>query len=346
MGFTVLRGGLLTTVQDAGRYGFQGQGFPVCGAMDLTAFRLANLLLGNPPDEAALEVTLLGPSLEFDAPTCVAITGGDFSPTLSGTPVPAYTALRVRPGDVLTLGGARTGTRGYIAFSGLLDVQPVLGSRSTCLACGVGGFHGRKLEAGDRLGERSVRLLSRLGARRLPPPDYDRDDGVLRVVPGPQDGLFTPRGLETFLTGEYTVTARSDRMGMRLEGPAIAAVSTSDILSDGIAPGAVQVASDGQPIVLLSDRQTTGGYAKIATLASVDIPRLVQTRPDRKVRFRAVSVDEARRLLLQEHRSLQRLRRRFAPGPAAALRRFFTAPVPWGGSNRTEGGKEPCKPST
>ena len=334
-GFTVLKGGLLTTVQDAGRPGFQGQGIPAGGAMDLRAFRLANLLLGNPADEAALEMTLLGPELEFTSPTYVAVTGGDFTPRLNGAPVPMYAALRVRKGDVLSFGGARTGTRGYVAFAGLLDVPPVLGSRSTALLPGLGGYKGRKLQPGDRLEERAdPKRLHGLRSRRLPPPDYDRDDGVLRVVLGPQDRLFTRRGLETFLNEEYTVTGESDRMGMRLDGPAIEARGTTDILSDGTAPGAVQVPTGGKPIVLLSDRQTTGGYAKIAVVATVDIPRLVQARMGRKIRFRAVSVQEARQLLLQEARELERLRERFR----ATRRRFFT-PCPPGRERKERKGE-------
>lgn len=311
MGFRVLKPGLLTTVQDLGRFGYQSQGFSVGGAMDARSLKLANLLLDNPEGEAALEITLLGPELEFTGPAFVAVTGGDFSPALNGESVPMYAALRIRKGDVLSFGGARTGTRGYIAFAGGLDVPVVMGSRSTHLRSRVGGFHGRKLAAGDLVELRAGRArLPFLRARRLPPPDYEKDDGVLRVVPGPQDGLFTREGLETFLRSEYTVTAESDRMGCRLDGPAVAAAGGTDILSDGTVFGAVQVPPSGKPIVLLADRQTAGGYAKIAAVITADLPRLVQKRMDQKIRFRAVTVEQAQELLLREERELDRLRRR------------------------------------
>ena len=310
MGFRVLKGGLLTTVQDLGRTGYQSQGFSVGGVMDTRAFRLANLLLDNPENEAVLEITLLGPELEFTAPTVIAVTGGDFSPALNGRPVPMYTALYIRKGDVLRFGGARTGTRGCIAFSGGLDVPVVMGSRSTSLKCRVGGFQGRRLEAGDVIEERRRRTrLSCFASRKLAPPPYAEDDGVLRVVMGPQDDRFTRQGVEAFLGCEYTVTGESDRMGCRLEGPEITPKETSDILSDGIAFGAVQVSSAGKPIVLLADRQTTGGYAKIATVISADLPRLVQKRMDQKVRFRAVTVQEAREACLREAEEIERLRK-------------------------------------
>lgn len=311
MGFRVLKPGLLTTVQDLGRFGYQSQGFSVGGAMDARSLKLANLLLDNPEGEAALEITLLGPELEFTGPAFIAVTGGDFSPTLNGESVPMYAALRIRKGDVLSFGGARTGTRGYIAFAGGLDVPVVMGSRSTHLQSRVGGFHGRKLAAGDLVEIRGGRgRLPFLRARRLPPPDYEKDDGVLRVVLGPQDGLFTREGLETFLRSEYTVTAESDRMGCRLDGPPVAASGPTDILSDGTVFGAVQVPASGKPIVLLADRQTAGGYAKIAAVITADLPRLVQKRPDQKIRFRAVTVEQAQELLLREERELDRLRRR------------------------------------
>jgi len=310
MGFRVIKGGMLTTVQDFGRSGYQSQGFSVGGAMDVRSFKLANLLLDNPENEAALEITLIGPVLEFTADTIIAITGGDFSPKLNGESVAMYTAVYIRKGDVLSFGSARTGTRCYVAFSGYLDIPVVMGSRCTSLKSGIGGFKGRRLEAGDYVGERiKRRYLPFFLSRKLPPADYDNDNGVLRVVMGPQDNLFSKQGVETFLHSEYTVTGDFDRMGCRLEGPIIAPKNTSDIISDGIALGAVQVPSAGKPIILLSDRQTTGGYAKIATVISVDIPRLVQKKTDQKIRFQAVSVREAQELYLREIKELERMRK-------------------------------------
>ena len=310
MGFRVLKGGMLTTVQDFGRNGYQSQGFSVGGALDVRSFKIANMLLDNPENEAVLEITLIGPELEFTADTIIAITGGDFSPRINGEPVNMYSAIYVKKGDVLKFGSARTGTRCYVAFSGYLDIPVVMGSRCTSLKSKIGGFKGRKLEAGDYVGERiKRRYLPFFLSRKLTPPDYDGDDGVLRVVMGPQDGLFSKQGVETFLSSEYTVTGEFDRMGCRLDGPIIAPKKTSDIISDGIALGAIQVPSAGKPIILLADRQTTGGYAKIATIISADIPRLVQKKTDQKVRFQAVTVQEAQKIFHQEIRELEHMRK-------------------------------------
>jgi len=310
MGFRVLKGGMLTTVQDFGRNGYQSQGFSVGGAMDVRSFKTANMLLDNPENEAVLEITLIGPVLEFTSSTIIAITGGDFSPTLNGEPVPMYTAVYVNKGDVLKFGSARTGTRCYVAFSGYLDIPVVMGSRCTSLKSKIGGFKGRKLEAGDYVSLRIKRqYLPFFLSRKLPVPDYDSDPGVLRVVMGPQDSLFSKQGIETFLNSEYTVTSDFDRMGCRLDGPIIAPKKTSDIISDGIAFGAIQVPSAGKPIILLADRQTTGGYAKIATIVSVDIPKLVQKKTDQKIRFQTVTIQEAQKLYMEEIRELEHMRK-------------------------------------
>ena len=211
---------------------------------------------------------------------------------------------------MLKFGSARTGTRCYVAFSGYLKVPVVMCSRCTSLKSGIGGFKGRKLMAGDYVEERIHRLyLPFFLSRKLPPPDYQNDNGVLRVIMGPQDGSFSRQGIETFLNSEYTVTGEFDRMGCRLDGPIIAPKKSSDIISDGIALGAVQVPTAGKPTVLLADRQTTGGYAKIATMISVDIPRLVQKKTNEKIRFRAVTIQEAQKLYLQEINELEHLRR-------------------------------------
>ena len=310
MGFRVLKGGMLTTVQDLGRYGYQSQGFSVAGVMDQRAFKIANLLLDNPENEAVLEITLIGPTLEFTSETIIAITGGDFTPKINGEAAPMYTAIYMKKGDVLAFGSARTGTRGYIAFSSYLDVPVVMGSRCTNLKSRIGGFKGRKLQEGDYIGFRMKRrYLPFFLSRTLPVERFEESEAVLRVVMGPQDDKFTHKGIQTFLKEEFTVTSDFDRMGCRLDGPFIASESGSDIISDGIAYGAVQVPSHGKPIILLSDRQTTGGYAKIATVISVDIPKLVQRKMDHKIRFKAVTVEEAQKALLDEVQELESMRR-------------------------------------
>ena len=309
MGIRILKGGMMTTVQDLGRTGYQSQGFSVAGVMDVRSFKIANLLLDNPENEAVLEFTLIGPTLEFTSATIIAITGGDFQPQVNGEPVPMYTALYMNKGDILKFGSARTGSRGYIAFSSYLEIPVVMGSRCTNMKSSIGGFKGRKLQAGDYMNFRiKRRYLPFFLSRKLEPENFDQDYAEIRVVMGPQDDLFSKQGIETFLNQEYTVTSDFDRMGCRLEGSFIAPKETSDIISDGIAFGSVQVPSHGKPIILLSDRQTTGGYAKIATVASVDIQKVVQRKTDHKLRFRAITVQEAQNLYLKEIKELDAMR--------------------------------------
>ena len=310
MGIRVLKGGMMTTVQDLGRTGYQSQGFSVSGVMDVRSFKIANLLLDNPENEAVLEFSLVGPTLQFTSETIVAITGGDFQPLINKEPAPMYTAIYMNRGDILEFQGAKTGSRGYLAFSSYLDVPVVMGSRSTNIKCSIGGFKGRRLMADDYLGFRiKRRYLPYFLSRHLEPDDFNQDEADIRVVMGPQDKQFTRQGKETFLTSEYTVTSDFDRMGCRLEGPFIAHKETADIISDGIAFGAVQVPSHGKPIVLLSDRQTTGGYAKIAAIASVDIPKLVQRKTEHKIRFQEISVSEAQQLLMDEMKEFDQMRK-------------------------------------
>ena len=310
MGIRILKAGMLTTVQDLGRTGYQSQGFSVAGVMDVRSFKIANLLLDNPENEAVLEFTLIGPTLEFTSATIIAITGGDFQPTINDEPAPMYTAIYVNKGDVLKFGSAKTGSRGYIAFSSYLDIPVVMGSRCTNLKSKIGGFKGRKLQAGDYIGFRIKRRYLRFFlSRKLEQEKFDDDSVKVRVVMGPQDSKFSKQGIETFLSAEYTVTSEFDRMGCRLDGAYIAPKESSDIISDGIAFGSIQVPAHGKPIILLADRQTTGGYAKIATVASVDIPKIVQRKTDHKIRFEAITVQEAQKLYLKEQKELDKMRK-------------------------------------
>ena len=310
MGIRVLKSGMLTTVQDLGRVGYQSQGFSVAGVMDVRSFKIANLLVDNPENEPVLEFTLIGPTLEFTSDTIIAITGGNFNPTINGEPAPMYTAIYMHRGDVLKFGSAITGSRGYISFSSYLKVPTVMGSRCTNMKSSLGGFKGRKLQTDDFILFRiKRRYLPYFLSRTLTPDDMDQQQVTLRVVMGPQDSAFTREGIQTFLSSTYTVTNEFDRMGCRLDGPYIASKNGSDIISDGICFGSVQVPSHGKPIVLLADRQTTGGYAKIATVASVDIPKLVQRKTDNKIRFKAITVYEAQKLLLEETAEFDRMRK-------------------------------------
>ncbi len=298
----VVAPGLLTSVQDLGRWGYAAYGVPTAGAMDPFAARAANALVGNPPDAAVLEITLAGPTLRFLRASLVAVTGADLAPQLDDMDLPGWTACWVPAGGVLRFGRRRAGLRAYLAVAGGLAVPPVLGSRATYLRGGFGGHEGRALRAGDRLpvGPAPPAAAS-LAGRTLPParrPAYCRAPKV-RVVLGPHAEHFTAAGLGTFLHATYTVAAASDRMGYRLEGPPLARREPADILSAGMPLGGIQVPGDGQPIILLADHQTHGGYPLVATVAWADLPLLAQLAPGDTIRFRAVPVDEARAAYLQ-----------------------------------------------
>jgi len=284
--------GPLTTIQDLGRPGYLRVGIPESGPVDREAFVLANRLVGNPDEAAGLECTLMGPRLEFTDERVVAVAGAAMPVALSGVEAPRWRSFRVKAGDVLKLGAARTGVRAYVAISGGIDTPPVLGSRATYVRGQLGGLGGRGLKKGDRipLGPSRAGRLGRVRADRIP--DYAGEPEI-RVVLGPQDDHFTERGIAAFLDGPYEMSPHSDRMGARLRGPLVEHARGHDIVSDGIALGGIQVVGDGQPIVLLVDRQSTGGYTKIATVCSIDIGRVGQLKPGQRLRFRRVTVAEA-----------------------------------------------------
>ena len=309
MSIEVLHPGLLTTVQDLGRTGYQRFGVSVSGAVDPRSAAVANILAGNPDGDAVLECPVLGPQLRFDAPAVIAVTGADLGPTLDGVPVENYRALRVQAGQTLRFTWPKCGCRAYLAVAGGLDVPEVMGSRSTYMKAKIGGWHGRKLEKGDVLPLRAPGTEPKaLENRALAPEFCGRSEYTLRVVMGPQDDAFTPGGVSAFLSGVYTVTPEFDRMGCRMEGPEIEHNGSADILSDGIAFGAVQVPDSGQPIVMLADRQTTGGYTKIANVISADFRLLGQLKSGDRVRFEKVSLAAAQEALLAQRASLRLLR--------------------------------------
>ena len=284
-----------TTVQDLGRPGHLREGIPPSGPMDARAFVLANRLAGNPDGAAGLECTLVGPRFTVDAACAIAVTGADAPVTVNGEAAPTGVTLVLKPGDTVRIGAARGGVRIYVAVSGGLDVPPALGSRATYLRGRLGGVEGRSLKRDDVLRVFPAPLPP---VRRLAGPEIPAFEAepVIRVVLGPQADRFTAEGVAAFLGGPYEMLPQSDRMGARLAGPRIAHVRGHDIVSDGIALGSIQVPGDGQPIVLLVDRQSTGGYTKIATVGSFDIGRIGQVKPGQRVRFRAVDVAEAHRL--------------------------------------------------
>ncbi|MBQ4425311.1 MAG: biotin-dependent carboxyltransferase family protein [Lachnospiraceae bacterium] len=299
MSIRVLSPGVQTTVQDLGRFGYQQFGVPVAGAMDPHSMKLANLLLGNDPGEAVLEITVMGPQLVFDEANYVALTGGDLNAVLDGKPMPRYQAVLVEPGQTIRFLGLKNGCRAYLAFAGGLDLPLVMGSRSTYMKAKIGGYKGRKLEAGDELAFRAPNPKLPFPERRVIGPDFvPQKQYEIAVILGPQDDCFTEEGLNTFFREVYTVTADFDRMGCRLDGAVIEHKNGGDIISDGIAFGAVQVPSAGKPIIMAADRQTTGGYTKIANVISSDFRILGQLKGGDKVHFVPVSIEYAQNAMM------------------------------------------------
>jgi urea carboxylase len=319
----VVKPGLLSTLQDLGRFGYQRFGVVAGGVMDEWSHRIANALVGNAPDEATLECTLLGPSLRFDDAAVIAICGADLSPRIGDEALPQETPIRVAPGTRLDFGPRKAGCRAYLAIGGGYRVAPVMGSRSTFLRGAFGGFHGRALRSGDMLdaGGCDERTLSPpfrslpCGADVLAAPPATSahpmaraaaDCSLVRVIAGSQWAMFTEEARRDFLAAEFRVSPQSDRMGYRLEGPALALKASLEMISEAVGFGTIQVPPDGRPIVLMADRQTTGGYPKLASVASVDLPLLAQMPPQHRLRFALVSLDEAQALYLAREREFRR----------------------------------------
>jgi len=291
--FRVISPGSFTTVQDRGRYSFIDRGVPPSGALDLFATSIANLLVGNPVDAAVLEITMMGPALEVLGEADVALAGADMAVTVNQIAAPMWQTLQVKKGDVIRIRQAKSGCRACLAVTGGIDVPVVMGSRATCVKAKIGGLEGRVLRKDDVLGRIPGKPLEK--PRTLPadfisvyPPDI-----VLRAVAGPQEEAFRS-GLQTFFGSIYEVTPEADRMGYRLQGPPVHHDGgfPQSIISEPTVPGNVQLPADGQPIILLVE-QTTGGYTKIATVISTDLPKIAQALPGNRVRFQRVTLAEA-----------------------------------------------------
>lgn len=291
---TVVEPGMQSTVQDLGRFGLQRYGISAAGPIDPLSMRIANALVGNALGEAVVELTLSGGTYRVEAEHCrLVVAGADMPLTIDGAKAESYRAHDLPRGSVVSIGFARKGMRAYLAVAGGFAIAPVLGSRSTHLRSHLGGLEGRALKAGDALPLRQPRAAGRpLTLREQNRPVFI---GPVRVLLGPQDDAFTPAGIETFLSSVYTVTSKTDRMGCQLDGPPIEHRNGFNIISDGIVNGSIQVPGSGTPIVLLADRQSTGGYPKIATVVSADLARIGQARIGEPIRFEAVSEEEAAR---------------------------------------------------
>ncbi|ARP87280.1 biotin-dependent carboxyltransferase family protein [Bordetella genomosp. 9] len=325
----VLKPGAWSLLQDLGRYGHQRYGVPVNGVMDEWAHRVANILVGNAEGAPTLECTLTGPALRFTGERLIALAGADMGATVDGLPAPLHQPLLVRAGATLQFGERRRGARAYLAVRGGFDAPPVMGSASTFVRGGYGGFQGRALAAGDRLPLRDAdfgypnarRLLVQCGlpfvsAAQLELPEREGGLDVLRAMPGPQWEAFTAEARTSFYGGDFRIAAQSDRMGYRLEGPRLALAQPLEMISEAVSFGTVQVPPDGNPIVLMADRQSAGGYPKIAYVASVDLPLLAQAMPGDTVRFAPVTLAQAQALYLAREAAFAALRDRVAAAMA------------------------------
>ncbi|MBC3540893.1 biotin-dependent carboxyltransferase family protein [Rufibacter sediminis] len=325
MSIKVEKAGLFTTVQDLGRFGFQKQGMVVSGAMDAYALRLANLLVNNPQNTAALEITLAGPCLLFQEDCLIALAGADLSPSLNGISVPIHRVIYVQKGALLAFGAPALGCRAYLSVAGGFDVPLVMGSAATYARAGLGGWQGRALQKGDVLPMKSLvsEQVSAWSGKSKPEELFSvaswgiaadllsayTDAPTVRVLPGPEYDLFSENAQETFWQGEFKIATASDRMGFRLEGPPLELKEPVELLSSAVTFGTVQVTPNGNPIILLAEHQTTGGYPRIGQVISADLPVLAQVRPGQCVRFREVSLAEAHALYYQQERTLEHLSR-------------------------------------
>lgn len=292
----VIHPGPFTTIQDLGRVGFQRYGVSVTGAMDPQASALANLVVGNEPQDAVLEITLTGAKFQFHQPTKIAVTGADMLVQLDGVELKRGCAIPVSGGQVLHFVNLRAGCRGYLAVHGGLEVPEVMGSRSTFLRAGIGGLEGRALRKGDQILYTSCDQGKQTLADWHVPTDLWWKKEKVRVLKGPEVNRFDAQQLDKFTSELYAISPQSDRMGYRLQGAILKSQDATELVSEPVTFGTIQVPSGGEPIVLMADRQTTGGYPRIGQVIQIDLPVLAQKKPGDRVRFEFVSLEEARKL--------------------------------------------------
>lgn len=313
MSLIIKQPGMLTTLQDLGRYGLRNLGFSTAGAMDTLAARVTNLILGNPENAPVLEFTLTGPTLEFHKPTIICLSGGSADATVGNQFVAPNCVTPIKAGQTLKISGLKTGCRGYLGVKNGFQAREVLGSCSTHLAAGIGGLSGRALKESDRLGYNSWSAKKgfqpdiAVGREFTQYLENQADSQPVRFIRGPQSSWFSKQSLHHFYSQSYSVHPDSDRMGYRLCGQKIESSYSENLITEGTTAGSIQVPPDGQPIILMSDCQPTGGYPKIGNIISADLPRVAQLKPSDTVTFQEVSVREAQRELIEQRINLNRL---------------------------------------
>ncbi len=308
--FKILEPGLLTTIQDMGRYGYQKYGVPVSGAMDQFAMRAANILVGNDENAAVLEITALGPKIEFITDTYISITGANLSTNLDNIPIPRWETIKTTRGSNLTFNEIQDGMRAYLGIAGGIDVPLVLGSRSTNIQSSFGGLEGRSLKEGDIIST-LIPIDAKLDFKNLPDtyliPKYGEYHEI-KIILNSQENIFALEASQIITQSKYIISPESDRMGYKLEGPKLLHQNGPDIISEGNPPGAIQVSGDGQPTILLADRGTTGGYTKIATVISTDMSKLAQALPGQALTFKSVTREEANKSFYEQEKILEMMR--------------------------------------
>lgn len=320
MSVKVIHPGLLTTIQDLGRFGSQKFGVIVSGAMDSISLRIANLLVGNYEGEGALEITLFGTALQFNSDQLVAITGGDLQATIDGEKAPMWRPILIRKGSILKFKSAISGSRAYVAFAGGIEVPEVMGSKSTYLRAAIGGLQGRALQKGDEftcgnystIGKAFAHQLERMNNHFTWSVNYTEffsfdKTQTIRVLRGSEFDRFDQGSQQAFFSVPYTLTTQADRMGYRLEGEPLSLSEKFELLSEGVTYGTIQVPSNGQPIILMVDRQTTGGYPKIGQVITVDLPRLAQMQSKAEILFQEVTLEQAQCELIEKEKMLNEL---------------------------------------
>lgn len=319
MSVNVLNAGLLTTVQDIGRTGSQKFGVLVSGAMDSYSMRMANLLVGNDEREGVLEITLFGTKLQFEEDTLIAITGGDLQTTIDGIPVANWRPALVKKGAVLKFGFAIEGCRAYLAIAGGIDIPVVMGSKSTYMVAGIGGFKGRALQQNDQLSfgkmsasnEKVFTLIEREGTPNWAVPHHPlislESTQTIRIIEGTEYKHFDETSKQLLVHEPYVVTPQSNRMGLRLEGQALSLTEKLELLSEGVTFGTIQIPPNGKPIILMADRQTAGGYPKIGQVITADLGSLSQVKPNAKLYFQLITHAEAERELIAKEELINQI---------------------------------------
>lgn len=317
MSVTVLNPGLLTTIQDLGRIGYQKYGVIVSGAMDTYSARLSNIIIGNEEKEGVLEITMTGPSLELKEGTLFSITGADLSPTINNISVPMGRPIYIKEDCILKFGVSKTGSRSYLSVAGGFDIPFVMDSKSTYLRAEIGGLKGRALKKNDvlKIGRKSTissKIIDKLKDMRsegsfIAPRWYvkeynikNSEEAVIRVFEDRQYNKISDESINKFFSLEFTIDVKSDRMGYRLKGPKIELKEKLEMISEEVSLGTIQIPPDGNPIILLADRQTAGGYPKIAHVAFADISKIVQMKPNSKLTFKKITLEEAEKLYFEK----------------------------------------------